>query len=65
MRNVYTLRRISVGSRTSFEAMNRAIAFHRLRPVIDRTFGFEEAQVDCRHFAARAHFGKVVIAAKP
>jgi Zinc-binding dehydrogenase len=27
---------ISVGSRADFEAMNRAIALHRLRPVIDR-----------------------------
>jgi hypothetical protein len=25
-----------VGSRVDFEAMNRAIAMHRLRPVIDR-----------------------------
>ena len=31
---------ISVGSRADFEAMNRAIALHRLRPVIDRTFPF-------------------------
>ena len=35
-----TLGSISVGSRTDFEAMNRAIAMHRLRPVIDRTFPF-------------------------
>ncbi len=33
-----TLGSISVGSRADFEAMNRAIALHRLRPVIDRTF---------------------------
>lgn len=65
MRNVYTMRRISVGSRTSFEAMNRAIAFHRLKPVIDRTFGFEEAQAAYRYFAGRAHFGKVVVTANP
>src|SRR3954454_24801934 len=29
---------ISVGSRAHFEAMNRALALHRLRPVIDRVF---------------------------
>jgi NADPH:quinone reductase-like Zn-dependent oxidoreductase len=29
---------IAVGSRARFEAMNRAIALHRLRPVIDSTF---------------------------
>jgi len=34
-----TLGSISVGSRADFEAMNRAIAMHRLRPVIDRISG--------------------------
>src|SRR6266446_5077374 len=33
-----TLGSISVGSRTDFEAINLAIATHRLRPVIDQTF---------------------------
>jgi NADPH:quinone reductase-like Zn-dependent oxidoreductase len=37
-----TVGAISVGSRADFEAMNRAIALHRLRPVIDRTFPFAE-----------------------
>ena len=57
-----TLGSISVGSRVDFEAMNRAIALHRLRPVIDRTFPFAEAKAAYRHFEGRAHFGKVVIA---
>lgn len=35
---------ISVGSRTDFEAMNRAIALQQLRPVIDRVFPFAEAR---------------------
>lgn len=56
-----TLGSISVGSRTDFEAMNRAIALHRLRPVIDRVFPFDEAPAAYRHFENRAHFGKVVI----
>src|ERR1700732_1444976 len=56
-----TLGSISVGSRTDFETMNRAIALHRLRPVIDRTFPFAEAKDAYRHFEGRAHFGKVVI----
>jgi NADPH:quinone reductase-like Zn-dependent oxidoreductase len=57
-----TLSSISVGSRADFEAMNRAIAMHRLRPVIDRTFPFAEAKQAYRHFEGRGHFGKVVIA---
>ena len=56
-----TVGSISVGSRTDFEAMNRAIAMHRLRPVIDRTFPFAEAKEAYRHFEGRGHFGKVVI----
>jgi threonine dehydrogenase-like Zn-dependent dehydrogenase len=52
---------ISVGSRTDFKAMNRAIEMHRLRPVMDRTFPFAEAKEAYRHFEGRGHFGKVVI----
>jgi NADPH:quinone reductase-like Zn-dependent oxidoreductase len=56
-----TLGSISVGSRADFEAMNRAIALHRLRPVIDCSFPFAEAKGAYRHFEGRSHFGKVVI----
>jgi NADPH:quinone reductase-like Zn-dependent oxidoreductase len=56
-----TVGSISVGSRSDFEAMNRAIEMHRLRPVIDRTFPFAEAKEAYRHFEGRGHFGKVVI----
>jgi NADPH:quinone reductase-like Zn-dependent oxidoreductase len=56
------IRRIYVGSRTQFETMNRAIALHRLRPVIDRVFSFSEAKQAYQHFEARQHIGKVVIA---
>ena len=56
-----TVGAISVGSRADFKAMNRAIALHRLRPVIDRTFPFAEAKAAYRHFKGRGHFGKVVI----
>ena len=39
----------------------RAIAMHRLHPVIDRTFPFAEAKAAYRHFEGRGNFGKVVI----
>jgi hypothetical protein len=51
-----TLGSISVGSRADFEAMNRAIALHRLHPVIDRTFPFAEAKEAYRYFEGRGHF---------
>jgi NADPH:quinone reductase-like Zn-dependent oxidoreductase len=52
---------ILVGHRESFEAMNRAIELHRLRPVIDRVFPLEEAPAAFRHMAAGEHFGKIVV----
>lgn len=57
-----TVKSITVGSRRSFEAMNRAIDLHRLRPVIDRVFPFAEAKEAYRYLESQKHFGKVVIA---
>jgi NADPH:quinone reductase-like Zn-dependent oxidoreductase len=55
------LQGIFVGSRAMFEAMNRAIALHRLRPVIDRVFPFAEAREALHYLESGAHFGKVCI----
>ena len=56
------VRGIYVGSRAHFEAMNRALSLHQLRPVIDRVFPFAETPAAYRHQISGAHFGKVVIA---
>jgi len=53
---------IFVGSREMFEAMNRAVALHQIRPVIDRVFPFEEAKEALNYMQSGAHFGKVVMA---
>ncbi len=55
------LQGIYVGSREMFETMNRAIALHRLRPVIDRIFPFAEALEAFRYMKTAAHLGKIVI----
>jgi len=55
------IHRTYVGSRAGFEAMNRAILVHRLRPVIDRVFQFAQAKGAYRYFGDRDHIGKVVI----
>lgn len=52
---------IFVGPRSSFEDMNRAIAMHHSRPVVDRVFPFEEAREAMRYMASGKHFGKVCI----
>ncbi len=52
---------IAVGSRARFEAMNRAIAQHQLKPVIDSSFPLEQAADAFRHMEQGRHFGKIVV----
>lgn len=52
---------IYVGSREMFEAMNKAIALHKLRPVVDRVFPFSEAPEALKYMESGAHFGKICI----
>ena len=55
------LQGIFVGSREMFEAMNRAIALHQMRPVVDRVFPFDQAKDALRYIESGAQFGKIVI----
>jgi NADPH:quinone reductase-like Zn-dependent oxidoreductase len=52
---------IYVGSREMFEAMNRAIALHKLRPVVDRVFGFGGIRQALEYMESGAHFGKICL----
>jgi NADPH:quinone reductase-like Zn-dependent oxidoreductase len=54
---------LMVGSRTMTDELARFVERTTLRPVIDRVFGFEQAQAAYRHLAHAQHLGKVVIAA--
>ncbi|MGW3628766.1 zinc-dependent alcohol dehydrogenase family protein [Streptomyces sp. NPDC005122] len=58
-----TIRRVFVGSRAHFESMNRALALHGTRPVVDRVFGFgtDEVREAFRYYESGVAFGKVVI----
>ena len=60
MKNV-RMQGIFVGSREMFEAMNRAITTHSLRPVVDRVFPFDQAREALHYMESGAHFGKVCI----
>ena len=55
------LQGILVGHREGFEELLRAVALHRLQPVVDRTFPFAEATAAFAHLAAGRHFGKIVV----
>ncbi|MEM8782343.1 MAG: NAD(P)-dependent alcohol dehydrogenase [Planctomycetota bacterium] len=59
--NAQTIHGIYVGSVETFEAMNRAITAHRLEPVIDRNFSFDDAIAAYDYFASQRHLGKVII----
>ncbi|MEX1346372.1 MAG: NAD(P)-dependent alcohol dehydrogenase [Desulfobacterales bacterium] len=55
------LQGITVGNRDGMEAMMRAISQHAIKPVIDRTFAFEELREALDYLARGVHFGKVCI----
>jgi NADPH:quinone reductase-like Zn-dependent oxidoreductase len=55
------VRRIAVGSRAQFQAMNDALETHRLVPVIERIFTFDEAIDAFRYYQAHRPMGKLVI----
>jgi NADPH:quinone reductase-like Zn-dependent oxidoreductase len=59
--NSIRLQGIYVGSRSMFEHMNRAIEFHRIKPVIDKTFPWTEIKQALRYMESQQHFGKICL----
>ncbi len=55
------LQGITVGSRDGFEAMMRAIDQHRLVPVVDKVFAFEQLKEAMAALKQGAHFGQICI----
>lgn len=52
---------IDVGSRQMFEDMNKAIRLHKLRPAVDRVFGFSELGTALKYLGEGKHMGKVCL----
>jgi len=52
---------VDVGSREIFEAMNKAIEFYAMRPVVDRVFEFHELRDALNYLKEACHFGKVCL----
>ncbi|MBV8897706.1 MAG: NAD(P)-dependent alcohol dehydrogenase [Acidobacteriaceae bacterium] len=52
---------IYVGSRAMFERMNRAVEFHRIKPVIDRVFPWTDYKEALRYMQSQQHFGKICL----
>lgn len=61
MRKSLKVQGIYVGSRQMFTEMNAALALHRIEPVIDRSFAFDDAKSAYHAMEAAGHFGKIVI----
>lgn len=53
---------IYVGSLAMLEDLARFVALHRIRPVVDRVFPFDQARAAYEYLDSGSHFGKVVIA---
>jgi NADPH:quinone reductase-like Zn-dependent oxidoreductase len=62
MRRSIRIQGIYVGSQRMFRDMNRAITPAKLKPVVDRTFKFEDARAAYHAMGEAGHFGKIVIA---
>jgi NADPH:quinone reductase-like Zn-dependent oxidoreductase len=59
--NSAKLQGLSVGSRDMFEAMCRALELHRIQPVVDKVFPFEDAKAAFEAMRNGEHFGKIVL----
>jgi NADPH:quinone reductase-like Zn-dependent oxidoreductase len=55
------VRGIFVGAREHFEGLMRAVAVNRMKPVVDKTFEFDDAVEALKALKAAQHFGKIVI----
>ena len=61
LRKQIRIQGIAIGSRWAFEQMNNAIDLHKLKPVIDRVFPFEQAPEAFRYLEKGGHVGKICI----
>lgn len=52
---------ICVGSVEHYERLSQFLTLHRIHPVIDRSFGFDDVAAAYEHLRSGAHFGKVVV----
>jgi NADPH:quinone reductase-like Zn-dependent oxidoreductase len=53
---------LSVGSREAYEDMCRAIALHRITPVVDQVFPWTSARQALEAMQGQGHFGKINLA---
>lgn len=52
---------IQIGSRSSFETMNKAIEVNNIKPIVDKTFNINQLAEALTYFETGKHFGKVAL----
>ncbi|WP_197913342.1 zinc-binding dehydrogenase [Flavobacterium bizetiae] len=50
-----------MGSKATFEAMNRAIEINNIQPIVDKVYLLEQIKEAFHYLDQGGHFGKVVI----
>ena len=56
------LQGVTVGSVEDLQALCDGLSLHRVKPVIDKVFAFDQVKEAFAHMASGAHFGKIAIA---
>lgn len=55
------LQGVIVGSRANFESMNQFIEHHKMKPVVDKVYSFQDAPKAFSDLSKATHFGKICI----
>ncbi len=55
------LQGVTVGHRDGFEAMTRAMELHKIKPIIDKEFAFDDLKEALDYLKSGGHFGKICI----
>ncbi|CAF0997237.1 unnamed protein product [Adineta steineri] len=55
------IRGLAIGSVEQFNAMNAAIETHKIKPIVDKAFEFEDLKNAFEYLSGQKHIGKIVI----
>jgi NADPH:quinone reductase-like Zn-dependent oxidoreductase len=56
------LQGVTVGHRDGFEAMTHAMGLHKIKPILDKEFAFDDLKEALAYLKSGEHFGKISIA---
>jgi NADPH:quinone reductase-like Zn-dependent oxidoreductase len=55
------LQGVTVGHRDGFEAMTHAMQLHKIKPILDKEFAFDDLKEALAYLKSGRHFGKICI----